>query len=240
MRNNAYIMVKAREKFKNLLKKGLVIMQNKEKKMAKAAKGERGVVYKVRTKRRYNRALNGITDSSKWAEKKVIAHVDGLVPEDRNECDVVIPLGATIGGKNKITIEVKSKMSPTVSDTTSYTANQVRPFRYNVVVIVVENIPAFGCDCLVYSAVDVMRKALPNLGQHTKDSMVCCNFIMRPSDAEEHGCSFHELRDRVVEAFMVDYTSDKGEFARYEINRRMREYANMCENNRIVAELLNA
>jgi len=239
MKNNAYYMVKEEKKFQNLSKKGLISMQNNRIK-AKVVGKEQGIAYKIRKKARYTRRQNGITASSKWAENRVIAHVDGELPEDRNECDVRIPLGATINGRDYITIEVKSKISPKQFDSTSYTANQVRPFKFNVLVVVTENISTFDCDCLVYSAVDVMKKVLPNLGQHTKDSMVCANMTVRPSDAEEFGCSFHELRDRVIEAFMVDYTSDRGEFARYEIARRKREYELMCESNRVLAQILSA
>lgn len=237
MKNNAYIRCKERETQNTLLKKGLVTMENRIK--AKVVGKEQGAVYKVRKKLRYRKVSNGITNSSKWAEKKVIAHVDGVVPEDRNECDVAIPLGTTVGGRDRVTIEVKAKISPKSFDSTSYTANQVRPFKYNVLVVVTENISTFDCDCLVYSAVDVMKKVLPNLGQHTKDSMICANMVVRPADAEEFGCSFHELRDRVIEAFMVDHTSDRGEFAKYEIARRKREYELMCENNRVLANILN-
>jgi len=213
-------------------------MQNRIK--AKVVGKEQGVAYKVRKKMRYSRVTNGITDSSKWAENKVIKYVNGALPQDRNECDVVIPLDVPVAGRDRITIEVKSKISSKRFDEISYTANQVRAFKYNVLVVVTENIAPFECDCLVYSAVDVMKKVLPNFGQHTRDSMVCANITVRPSDAEEFGCSFQDLRDRVVEAFMVDYTSDKGVFAKYEIARRKREYELICENNRVLAEILNA
>ena len=237
MKSSAYIRYRERSIHKTFTKKGLIGMQNERKKAV--AGRERGVAYKVRVKKRFRHG-NGITNSSKWAEQKVLAHVGGEVPADRNQCDVVVPLGDVINGQHEIKIEVKSMISPEVSAKTVYTANQVRPYRYNIMVVVVENLPAFGCDCLVFSAVDVMKKALPNLGQHTKDSMLCCNFSLRPSDAEEYGCSFHELRDRIVEAFMTDYTSDKGEFARYEIARRMREYDFICESNRTLAKILNS
>jgi len=181
----------------------------------------------------------GITATSRWAEKRVMRHVNGTLPSDRNICDVVIPLIKPINGNTEIRVEVKSKISRNIYKVTNYTANQIRPFKYNVLVIVTQNMPAFGCDCLVFSALDVLRKALPNSGQHTQDSMVCCNFSVSPRDVAKFGCSYKNLRGRIIDAFIEDYVSDKGEFAKYEIARRKREYALMCENNKILAGLLN-
>lgn len=150
-----------------------------------------------------------ITGTSKWAEKRVRQIiVKSYKAREVSDGDVWYSFyideqdeGSLVLSK----IEVKSANSSDTKEKDSYGANQVRPMKYHILVVVVENLNQFDCGFLVYPANKVIQYALKKRGQHTPDSLACCNMSCDVRDAVKFGCNADELEDRIRQAYIEDY-----------------------------------
>ena len=138
--------------------------------------------------------MPGIGGTGKWSERKVMCYL----PES---CVTEKPVDGDIIWEN-IDIEVKStRNSDGNTKDGKLTANQLRPMRYKVVVAVVENLPYYGVDCIVFSPDYFVKFFLTHKGQSVPDGLASSNHKLTIAEAGLFGCSFQELPQKIREAY---------------------------------------
>ncbi len=145
---------------------------------------------------------SGTGGTGKWAEEQLMEDITG------SHDDINTEIGDVQFGD--IIIEVKSTghREPVFKDPSKKLCdhkihlNQIRPMKYNVLVVYTGHISRYGCDYIVYSPDDVVRTALSLKGHHIKDSLQCVARDATYPDAVRYGCSAEEVKDRVVDAWI--------------------------------------
>ena len=188
-------------------------MQERQKISRKRTRGVDAVLYgPIKLKKKVS---HGITKEGAKSEETVRELLGGFEVA-KNKGDIGMP---------GYTVEVKRK-----------TGNQTRPFHMNVLVLDVREIANFACDFLVFSPVEVMERTLGRRGQHTSDSMICCNVSPSQTDVATNGCNTEDLRATVEVSYKSAIKDPSYEYLKSQVQLRIDLYDHIEKMN---AEILN-
>jgi len=157
----------------------------------------------------------GITEGSKWAEKKLMAIIGGIDNVPKKDGDVWKNYGSFLAK-----LEIKATNSEEVDSREKLVLNQVRPYKGHTVIAYVGNLKGFTKEWVVYPNRYQLEYGSSHTGQHTRDGLVCVNMVCSPADEEKFGCDSHELDDAIIKAHHVSSTADC-DFARNHVANRL-------------------